>query len=71
MKRKSHTPEQIVKKLRLANNWSQEQLSEVSVLSLRTIQRLENGGNASIESVRALAAAFSASDRTTCSTRSG
>jgi transcriptional regulator with XRE-family HTH domain len=48
----------LVKKLRSAENWSQEQLSEKSGLSLRTIQRLENGGNASIESVRALATAF-------------
>lgn len=48
----------LVKKLRTAENWSQEQLSEKSGLSLRTIQRLESGGNASIESVRALAAAF-------------
>lgn len=48
----------LVKKLRTAKNWSQEQLSEACGLSLRTIQRLENGGNASLESVRALAAAF-------------
>lgn len=48
----------LLKKLRVAANWSQEQLSEKSGLSLRTIQRLENGGNASIESVRVLAAAF-------------
>lgn len=48
----------LVKKLRTAENLSQEQLSEKSGLSLRTIQRLENGGNASIESVRALATAF-------------
>jgi transcriptional regulator with XRE-family HTH domain len=47
-----------LKKLRAAHHWSQEQLSEVSGLSLRTIQRLESGGTASIESVRALAAAF-------------
>ncbi len=47
-----------VKKLRTAKNWSQEQLSEVCGLSLRTIQRLEKGGNPSIESIRALAAAF-------------
>ncbi|MGB7338359.1 MAG: DUF805 domain-containing protein [Phototrophicaceae bacterium] len=44
-----------LKTLRAAKNWSQEQLSEACGLSLRTIQRLENGGNASIESVRALA----------------
>ncbi len=49
----------LIKKLRAAKGWSQEQLSEVCGLSLRTVQRLENGGNASIESVRALAAAFS------------
>lgn len=48
----------LVKQLRTAKNWSQEQLSEVSGLSLRTIQRLENGNNASIESVRALAATY-------------
>ncbi len=48
----------LVKKLRVAKGWSQEQLSEASGLSLRTVQRLENGGNASIESLRALAAAF-------------
>jgi uncharacterized membrane protein YhaH (DUF805 family)/DNA-binding Xre family transcriptional regulator len=48
----------LVKKLRAAKNWSQEQLSEESGLSLRTIQRLENGDNASIESVRALAEVF-------------
>ena len=48
----------LLKKLRTAENLSQEQLSEKSGLSLRTIQRLENGGNGSIESVRALAVAF-------------
>ncbi|MCA9961681.1 MAG: DUF805 domain-containing protein [Chloroflexota bacterium] len=48
----------LVKKLRTTENWSQEQLSEKSGLSLRTIQRLENGGNASLESIRALAMAF-------------
>ncbi|MCL4871569.1 MAG: DUF805 domain-containing protein [Anaerolineae bacterium] len=48
----------LVKKLRTAKNWSQEQLGELCGLSLRTIQRLENGGNTSIESVRALAAVF-------------
>lgn len=47
-----------IKQLRIAKNWSQEQLSEACGLSLRTIQRLENGGNASIESVRALSTVF-------------
>lgn len=48
----------LIKKLRTAKNWSQEQLSEESGLSVRTIQRLENGDNASIESIRALSIAF-------------
>lgn len=48
----------LVKKLRIARNWSQEQLSEACGLSLRTIQRLENGGSASLESIRVLAAVF-------------
>jgi transcriptional regulator with XRE-family HTH domain len=48
----------LVKKLRAEKNWSQEELSEVSGLSPRTIQRIENGENASMESIRALAAAF-------------
>lgn len=49
---------QRVKKLRTARNWSQEKLAEVSGLSMRTIQRLENGGNASIETLQALAEAL-------------
>ncbi|GJM40376.1 MAG: hypothetical protein DHS20C20_06580 [Ardenticatenaceae bacterium] len=48
----------LLKKLRTAENLSQEELSEKSGLSLRTIQRLESVGNASLESVRAVAAAF-------------
>lgn len=44
-----------VKTLRLSKNWSQEQLSEISGLSLRTIQRIENGSNISIESLKVLA----------------
>jgi uncharacterized membrane protein YhaH (DUF805 family)/DNA-binding Xre family transcriptional regulator len=48
----------LVKKLRAEKHWSQEQLSEVCGLNLRTIQRLENTGKASMESVRALAAVF-------------
>ena len=48
----------LVKKYRIARNWSQEQLSEACGLSLRTIQRLENGGSASLESIRVLAAVF-------------
>ena len=47
-----------LRKLRLAQNWSQEQLAEFSGLSLRTVQRIENGSNASLESVRLLAKAL-------------
>ena len=49
---------ELVKKLRAEQHWSQEQLAAACGLNLRTIQRLENTGNASIESVRALAAVF-------------
>ncbi len=47
-----------VKNLRLNKGWSQEQLSEVSGLSLRTIQRIENGITISIESLNVLAKAL-------------
>lgn len=48
----------IVRKLRLEKGWSQETLAELTGLSVRTIQRIERGGNASIESLNALAAVF-------------
>ena len=47
-----------IKKLRLERHWSQDQLAEMSGLSLRTIQRIENGENASLESLKSLAAVF-------------
>ncbi|QXP74307.1 helix-turn-helix transcriptional regulator [Tenacibaculum sp. AHE15PA] len=47
-----------LKKLRLARHWSQEQLSEMSGLSVRTIQRVEKGENAGLESLKSLAAVF-------------
>lgn len=47
-----------IKKLRLQRAWSQEQLAECSGLSVRTIQRLENGGQMSLESRKSIAAAF-------------
>ncbi|MGY6648748.1 helix-turn-helix domain-containing protein [Wenyingzhuangia sp. IMCC45574] len=47
-----------LKKMRLERHWSQEQLAEMSGLSIRTIQRIENGENASFESLKALAAVF-------------
>ncbi|VEB95901.1 anaerobic benzoate catabolism transcriptional regulator [Cedecea lapagei] len=47
-----------IKALRLSRAWSQEQLAELSSLSVRTIQRIENGGQASLETMSAIAAAF-------------
>ena len=38
--------------------WSQEQLAEVTGLSLRTIQRVETSGSASFETAKAIAAVF-------------
>jgi DNA-binding XRE family transcriptional regulator len=47
-----------VKNLRLERAWSQEHLAGLSGLSLRTIQRIEKRGKASMESKKALAAVF-------------
>ena len=44
--------------LRKQKAWSQQQLSIVSGVSLRTIQRVENEGNASLETVKSIASAF-------------
>ena len=51
-------PGVLVHKLRLQRGWSQEQLAELSALSVRTIQRIEKGQSASAESLKALAAVF-------------
>lgn len=48
----------LIQKLRLQRGWSQEQLADVSGLSARTIQRIEGGQSASLETLKALAAAF-------------
>ena len=48
----------IIRKLRLEKGWSQEQLAEMSGVSTRTIQRIERGGKASLESKKCLAAVF-------------
>ncbi|CAM4297713.1 DUF4177 domain-containing protein [Pseudoalteromonas byunsanensis] len=44
--------------LRRSRSWSQVQLAEHTGLNLRTIQRIENEGVASMRSSKALAAAF-------------
>lgn len=47
-----------VKTMRVANNWTQQQLAEVCDVNLRTIQRVEKQGNASLETIMALCVAF-------------
>jgi len=48
----------ILKELRISRHFSQEQLAQMSGLNVRTIQRIESGKNASIESLKCLAAAL-------------
>jgi len=48
----------IVRKMRLERGWSQEQLAELAGVSVRTIQRVERGRTASLESLKCLAAVF-------------
>lgn len=48
----------IVQEMRLKNGWSQQQLADISGLNVRTIQRIEQGQSASLESFKALGAAF-------------
>jgi transcriptional regulator with XRE-family HTH domain len=47
-----------IKEMRLERHWSQDQLAEMSGLSIRTIQRIEYGENAGLESLKSLAAVF-------------
>lgn len=48
----------LVQKLRLQRGWSQQQLAELSGLSVRTIQRIESGQAASAETLKSLASVF-------------
>jgi transcriptional regulator with XRE-family HTH domain len=48
----------LIQKLRLQRGWSQQQLAELSGLSVRTVQRIERGQPASLETLKALGAAF-------------
>ena len=48
----------IVRKLRLRKGWSQDQLAELTDVSVRTIQRIERGHKPSLETANALAAVF-------------
>jgi transcriptional regulator with XRE-family HTH domain len=51
-------PRLLIQKLRLQHGWSQEQLAELSGLSARTIQRVERGQPASVETLKSIAAVF-------------
>jgi transcriptional regulator with XRE-family HTH domain len=48
----------ILKQLRLSRNLSQDQLAQMSGLNVRTIQRIESGHKASVESLKCIAAAL-------------
>lgn len=48
----------ILKQLRLSRHLSQGQLAGMSGLNVRTIQRIESGKNASVESLKCLASAL-------------
>ena len=48
----------LVQKLRLQKGWSQQQLADLSGLSVRTIQRIERGQPASAETLKSLASVF-------------
>jgi DNA-binding XRE family transcriptional regulator len=48
----------LVKQLRSEKFWSQEELATASGLNLRTVQRIEKEATASLQSKKALAAAF-------------
>lgn len=48
----------LIQKLRLQRGWSQQQLADLSGLSVRTIQRIEGGQAASLETLKSLASVF-------------
>lgn len=52
----------VIKMFREAKQWSQEQLADVSGLSTRTVQRVENGQPSDLDTRRALARAFGFED---------
>lgn len=52
----------VIKCLRELRHWSQEQLAEISGLSVRTVQRIEQGAPSSLDTRRAIAGAFDFDD---------
>jgi transcriptional regulator with XRE-family HTH domain len=51
-----------IRMFRETRQWSQEQLAEISGLNVRTVQRVEQGLSASLDTRRALASAFEFED---------
>jgi transcriptional regulator with XRE-family HTH domain len=49
----------MVLELRKQRSWSQDELATAAGLNLRTIQRIENEGTASLQSLKAIASVFS------------
>ena len=47
-----------MKSLRITRHWSQEQLAQLSHLNVRTIQRVEKGEGAGLETLKSLASVF-------------
>ena len=52
----------LIIQLRKQRAWSQQHLSDICGLSLRTIQRVENNGTGSFETLKSLAATFEMSE---------
>ena len=48
----------LIQALRKQRSWSQDDLATAAELNLRTVQRIERSGDASLQSRRAIAAAF-------------
>ncbi|NVJ66231.1 MAG: helix-turn-helix transcriptional regulator [Gammaproteobacteria bacterium] len=47
-----------IKQLRVEKGWTQQHLADIAGVSMRTIQRAENSGMASMDTISALAASF-------------
>ena len=48
----------LVRELRQRHSWSQDELATAAGLNLRTVQRIENEGSASLQSAKAIASAL-------------
>lgn len=51
---------ELVAELRREQSWSQDELATAAGLNLRTVQRIENVGTASLQSIKSIAAALEA-----------